>query len=71
MFGLFEECDAVIGYEVGQVIILVAVIVFDTIAVHIQRVVIEAGIPYQANPLRPAWRDVLTIVVIEVLAEIS
>ena len=70
-FGLMQEANTLIGDEVGKVVELIAIVVFDSLSVVIDTVVVESTVAYQTLPLRPAGRYVLTRVLVQILAEVT
>jgi len=70
-FGLMQEANTLIGDEVGEVVELIAIVVFDSLSVVIDTVVVESTVAYQTLPLRPPGRHVLTRVLVQVLTEVA
>ena len=71
LFGALEEGEAVVGDEVGEVVVVVVVLVLLLATVEVDAVVVEPGVTDQSHPLRPAWGDVFSIVLIQVLPKES
>ena len=48
---------------------MIVVLVLLFLPVKVDAVVIEAGVTDQSHPLRPSWRDVFPVVLVQILAK--
>ena len=70
MLHILDELQGPVGDEVGEVVpgVVVAVVLHHPVVV--EGVVVVAAVPHQAHPLAPTSRDMATIVLVKILAEI-
>lgn len=71
MFALPEESHAVVGYQIRIIVPAVVKAVLYLFAVHVDAVVVVAGVHYKATPFPPSWRYVRAVVFVQILAEVS
>ena len=69
--GVSHKANTVVSDEVGEVVEVVSVVVFDSLSVVVDAVVVETTVPYQSVPLCPARRYVRTRILVQVLAEVT
>ena len=71
LFGLFEEGDAVVRDEVGEVVLVVVVSMLDLLTVKVECVVVEARVSNQPDPLAPPGGHVGPLVLVQVLTKVT
>jgi len=69
--GVVDEVKCLIGDEVGEVVEVVGVVMFDPLAVVVDAVVVEATVADQTEPFRPPGRHVDARILVQVLAEVA
>ena len=69
--GVSQKANTVVSDEVREVVEVVSVVVFDSLSVVVDAVVIETTVAYQSVPLCPAGRHVRTRILVQVLAEVA
>ena len=67
---MLEEGYTVVSDEIGEVIFIVVVSVFYDFAVKVETVVVEASVADKCHPLVPAGRNVVAVVLVQVLAKV-
>lgn len=67
-----KKSPALVSYKIGKIIsiVIVRVASLDQVLVH-HAVVVVAGVLDEAQPPLPAWRDVVAIVFVQVLAKVT
>ena len=70
-FTLLQERNTVICDKVCEIVLEIVVVMFNFLAIEVEGVVIEPRVPHQPHPLSPAWRDICSIVFIQVLPKKS
>lgn len=69
--GVTHEANTFISNEVGEVVKVINVIMFDALSVVVNAIVVEATVAYQAMPLCPAWRHVRSRILVQVFTEVA
>ena len=69
--GVAQKANTVVSNEVGEVVDVVSVVVFHSLSVLVDAVVVETTVPYQSVPFCPAGRYVRTRILVQVLAEVA
>lgn len=70
-FRLTQEANALVGDEVGEVVDMVVVFVFDTLSVAVEAVVVESTVANQTLPFCPARRNVRPRILVQVFAKVA
>ena len=65
-----EIFDALLSDDVGEIIFSIISPVSHHFPVHVQGVVVEAGVPDQTRPVVPSRWDTLSVIVVQVFPEI-
>ena len=71
LLGLSEEGQGVVGDQIREIIPGVVPSVSHFVPIDVDRVVVEARISHQTEPLVPTHGNVVTIVLVEVLAKVA
>ena len=71
LFALFEESNAVVGDEVGEVILVIIVSVTNFLPVEVDSVIVESGVSDEPDPLPPSGRYVRPVVLVQIFAKIT
>ena len=68
---VLDEVQGPVGDQVREVVALVVVLVVLQTAVVVEGVVVVPGVLDQPQPVAPAWRDVSSVVLVEVFAQVG